>query len=892
MKHQLAPCFSVFVAIGLFLQSFSIYATNYYISAAGSNANNGKSSALPWQTIAKVNASMSLFQPGDSILFRRGDIFRDKLVLANGTTGNASARLVFGAYGTGAKPVISGAVAVSGWVAQTINGFPMFTASFSQNPKHLFVDGKQMVLGRMENYGPMTGTGSSTTIVASALPAWAVGATVHVRVQNDGIETKTIVAVSGATATVSPSDFLSTPSAGYGYILENKLELVDTPGEWFYNTTTQTLYLYPPVGINPTQATTLVEASVKDRGIEFFGTGIHGSNYLVFQNLEITKQTQTGIFSYNTEHTTITNCQISCAGEVGLEISGAPTQNIIVTNCAFERNNSSHLSLNGLNSLVSNNTFDQNFWLPGLAKSGLIPGLAVNLGGTSCVFRYNTISNSGYHGVFTLGYQHLLEYNHIFNCGLVKNDLGGIYAWENWNTDPTLGSYATIRGNIVHHVTGNVSGTPAGNGPIAKGIYLDDGCRFYQILNNTTYDCTGHGIFIQSCQNTTIQGNTVYGCEEGQFQISNKPIAFAPNVVSTVVENNIFYSLKDSQLTMDLTSGEAFNNFGTYNNNYYLNPYGHYLINQKYTGFEKKMELPRWQGISGFDAGSKISRFRLDGHTLVYTSANLKPNPTFDTNTNNYTAASWTNSSATHVVSGSPLDGGCLKITRTNPGNFSVEGRDLPAFEVGQTYFVSFSALANTTTDIEISGRKQDPNWDYYNNFNYKFPIGTTRRAYSTIITNQITHPGPARMDFAMGGDGSHFFIDNVVVRKVTATPVNARAQNPIFVNSTNAAQTFLLPGSYFDIDSVAVVGSITLAPFTSKILIKVSDCVDYTVATVPNYPNGTAITLKAPNTITAANSIGTNASVTYQAGKSITLLPGFKVEKTTVFRAQLGGCN
>lgn len=874
----------------LLFNPFIGYATNYYIATNGNNSSNGTSSVTPWQTIAKVNASMSLFQPGDSVLFRRGDVFRDKLVLGNGTTGSASAQLVFGAYGIGAKPTISGAVVVSGWVAQTINGFPMFTANFTQNPKHLFINGKQMVVGRMENYGLMTGTGSNTNIIASSMPTWVVGATVHVRVQNDAIDTKTIVAVSGATVTVSPSGFTSTPSAGYGYILENKLELVNTPGEWFYNSTTQTLFLYPPVGINPSQVATLIEASVHDKGIEFYGTGIYGNNYLTFQHLEVTKQTQTGIFSYNTENTTIANCRISCVGEIGLEISGAPVRNVTVNNCSFEYNNSSHLTLDGINSVVSANTFDQNFWLPGLAKSGLLPGLAVSLGGDNCIFRYNTISNSGYHGVFTLGFNHLLEYNHIFNCGLVKNDVGAIYSWENWNTDSTLGSYATIRGNIVHDVTGNMSGTPASNGAIAKGIYLDDGCRFYQLLNNTAYNCTGHGIFIQSCQNTTIKGNTVYGCEEGQFQISNKSIAAAPNVVNTVVENNIFYSLKDNQLSMDLVSSEAFNNFGTYNDNYYLNPYGYYLINRKYTGFEKKYELPRWQSVTGFDVGSKVTSFRLMKHSLEYTSADLKPNPNFDTNTDYYTAAPWTNSTSTYVTSNSPLDGGCLKITRTNPGYFSVEGRDLPAFDVGQAYFISFSALANTTSDIGINGRKQDPNWDFYDDIQYKFPIGTTRRNYSIVLTNLSTHAGSARMDFAMEGDANHFLVDNVVVRKVTATPVDVHAQNPIFVNSTNSLQTFYLSGSYFDIDSVKVSNSITLAPWTSKILIKTSDCTDYT--TVPNYPAGIAIALKAPNTILAANEISGSTNVTYQAGKSITLLPGFKVERTAVFKTKLVGCD
>lgn len=47
--------------------------TTYYVSVSGSDANDGQSKAAPWQSIAKINASV--FQPGDSILLKGGDIF-------------------------------------------------------------------------------------------------------------------------------------------------------------------------------------------------------------------------------------------------------------------------------------------------------------------------------------------------------------------------------------------------------------------------------------------------------------------------------------------------------------------------------------------------------------------------------------------------------------------------------------------------------------------------------------------------------------------------------------------------------------------------------------------------------------------------------------------------
>lgn len=92
----------------LFFAYLAAGATNYYISATGNNANNGTSPATPWQTVAKVNSSMASFNPGDSILFNRGDAWLSSTITVGkaGTQGN---NIIISAYGTGAKPIIAAA---------------------------------------------------------------------------------------------------------------------------------------------------------------------------------------------------------------------------------------------------------------------------------------------------------------------------------------------------------------------------------------------------------------------------------------------------------------------------------------------------------------------------------------------------------------------------------------------------------------------------------------------------------------------------------------------------------------------------------------------------------------------------------------------------------------
>src|SRR4051812_22745076 len=79
-------------------------AASYYVDAVfGSDANAGSISS-PWKTVAKVNAS--LFQPGDAIYFKRTCSWHEKLQITS--SGTASAAIVFGAYGSGARPLLDG----------------------------------------------------------------------------------------------------------------------------------------------------------------------------------------------------------------------------------------------------------------------------------------------------------------------------------------------------------------------------------------------------------------------------------------------------------------------------------------------------------------------------------------------------------------------------------------------------------------------------------------------------------------------------------------------------------------------------------------------------------------------------------------------------------------
>jgi uncharacterized protein (DUF2141 family) len=97
------------------LSANAAFATTYYVSTSGDDANSGISKTTPWKTLNKV--STTNFSPGDSILFRSGEIFVGNLVISSsGTSGNP---IIYGKYDTGARPYL----AAQGAVKNTIYSY-------------------------------------------------------------------------------------------------------------------------------------------------------------------------------------------------------------------------------------------------------------------------------------------------------------------------------------------------------------------------------------------------------------------------------------------------------------------------------------------------------------------------------------------------------------------------------------------------------------------------------------------------------------------------------------------------------------------------------------------------------------------------------------------------
>lgn len=98
----------------ILLFSSSALATDFYVSNAGSDSNNGTSTDTPFLTIHQYT-DHATHGTDDVIYLKKGDIFREQVSLNSTESGTAGHPVTFDAYGTGALPIISGAKIQTGF---------------------------------------------------------------------------------------------------------------------------------------------------------------------------------------------------------------------------------------------------------------------------------------------------------------------------------------------------------------------------------------------------------------------------------------------------------------------------------------------------------------------------------------------------------------------------------------------------------------------------------------------------------------------------------------------------------------------------------------------------------------------------------------------------------
>lgn len=110
------------------------YATNYYVDPSSTSATANGSINYPWKTITQVNSGTALLSPGDTVFFKRGQVYSGRLTINR--SGSSAAPIVYTNYGTGELPEFNNAVSdiINIYNKQyiVIDGFKIIDRSISE----------------------------------------------------------------------------------------------------------------------------------------------------------------------------------------------------------------------------------------------------------------------------------------------------------------------------------------------------------------------------------------------------------------------------------------------------------------------------------------------------------------------------------------------------------------------------------------------------------------------------------------------------------------------------------------------------------------------------------------------------------------------------------------
>lgn len=585
------------ITILILLSWANVNATTYYISVAGSTSNNGTSTSTTWP-LSKVNSTT--FAAGDNILFKRGDTFYGKITISQ--SGSAGNPITFGAYGTGANPVITGFTTVSTW---TDLGFNVWQSSnvvsTLSSCNVVVIDGINTPMGRTPNSGYWTYPSSTTTSLnSSSLNAsttnWT-GAQAVIKTERYTIDKRTITSASGSTINYSAtSGFSQHPN--WGFFIQNDTRTLDQQNEWYYNGSDKKISVYS------TSAPTDVKLATRDTLVY-----IVNKNYITIDGITFTGSNGQVFYLGNTSNLTIKNCDFdfNYNGIKGYQFGGS-SSNVLIDSCTFDQTNNNAIELPSefAGATITNNSIRNTALFEGMAASGQ-SRWGINTAGANYLAQYNTVRNVGYVGIGFNGSNVLIKNNIVDSFCIITDDGGGIYTGN-------VQTGVVISDNIVLNGIGNDEGTNSTNSGRASGIYCDDNSSGMSILNNSVANVIYAGIFLHQAKDITVRGNTTYNCGIGLLVDADDNSKYTTGIE---VKRNTFvaktvgtYFTPQNQLPLWVKSyHDDIHEVGNMDSNYYARPLTDNLTIwwTKYSVNDYKYNLAQWRTFSGYDIHSYSS---------------------------------------------------------------------------------------------------------------------------------------------------------------------------------------------------------------------------------------------------------------------------------------------
>ena len=416
-------------------------AADYFVATNGVDTHAGTSVSSPFKTISKAASVMGA---GDTCYIRGGTYY--EVVAMNNKVGSSSSPITFSNY-QDETVTLTGAQSLSdlGSTGWTLHSGNIYKTVLNTDIWQLFDGSTMMIPARWPNanfddgsiwnqakwgYGNDSTSSNGTQVDAPhdgiSLSATGLDMTGAMAVLNVG-SWKTWTSEVNSHAAGSGTFFYDTVPTHLGkqnsYFLECKLNLLDTEKEWFFDSSTKTLYLWAEGGGVPSVN---IQAKTQD-----YAFNVTSSKYVTLDGLDFFGTT----INFNgTPYTTIRDCDFlypSCAKRMlgstaapkcttVYQSSGGTTSYSTFFNCTFRYAEGEAVKMKGRYDSIENCLFEYNDWSASELDSLMA---TVQMAGDDSVFRRNTSRMSGASQVIApLGARFLGELNDMSQYGELQHD--------------------------------------------------------------------------------------------------------------------------------------------------------------------------------------------------------------------------------------------------------------------------------------------------------------------------------------------------------------------------------------------------------------------------------------------------------------------------------------
>lgn len=288
----------------------------------------------------------------------------------------------------------------------------------------------------------------------------------------------------------------------------NLPEEIDVPGEWYYDNSTDIIYLYLPDELSSTDK---FEIATFDKDF----IKVNNAEFIQFVNLNFEKNASfTSIMGSGNDGNGISINESDNIGIIGCnfnDIGANAIQSTLSTNTVIDGCVINDVGYSGINigdgdsvNMTPSGTIIKNCDISGVMQYSANNGRAgIKVSGSGTTIKNNLLHDMKNSAIRFSGTKHIIEYNEIYNCVTESADAGAIYAGRSWS------EYGNeIRYNYFHDV-----GMQEKMGyECASAVFLDDffsGTKVYGNIMNMNNMYSGMAIKVNGGTDNEIYGNII-----------------------------------------------------------------------------------------------------------------------------------------------------------------------------------------------------------------------------------------------------------------------------------------------------------------------------------------------------------------------------------------------